>query len=70
MKFVSMFAAVAMTGVRAEERAQAYVSLDGLSDNKGNLQVGDSTDVTVTVKENRTTGYSWEITNNTCGSKF
>ena len=52
MKFTSLLAAFALLGnVSAEdsERAQAFVSLDGLQAGRGNLEVGDMTDVTVTV---------------------
>ena len=52
------------------QRVQAFISLDGLQDGRGKVEIGDQTDVTVSVAENRSTGYSWDITKNTCGSRF
>ena len=44
--------------------------LSGLQDNKGGLTIGSTTEVTFKAIENRSTGYQWEITSNSCGAKF
>ena len=74
MKMISMITALALFGAAKgsydDERTTAFIDLDGLQNGQGMLEVDDNTDVTVVVKENRSTGYSWQITKNDCGSKF
>ena len=48
----------------------ALIDLSGLQDNQGNLEFAASTEITITGNENRSTGYQWEITENTCGAKL
>ena len=52
------------------ERQNGFFSLDGLSNGKGELTVGPDTDVSVEAQENRSTGFSWYIKENTCGARF
>ena len=86
MKFAAVAVLLATSSVAAEtligkfssllsasevsDRHQAYVDLSGLEDNKGGLEVGSDTDIHVVAQENRSTGYSWAVTKNTCGSKL
>ena len=52
------------------ERQKAYFSLDGANNLGVSLTVGPDTDVTVEAQENRSTGFSWYITKNTCDYRF
>ena len=45
-------------------------SLMDLTDNKGNLTLGSDSEITVSAEENRSTGYAWEIFENTCDIKL
>ena len=51
-------------------RPTESVNISGLTDNRGKLEISSSTQLQVFGKENRTTGYAWEVTKNTCGSKL
>ena len=52
-----------------DDKHHAMLNLNALTDNKGGLVVGSNTEITITGKENRSTGYSWEVVGNTCGAK-
>ena len=69
MKFTSIIAAMAVVGANAE-RAFTQIRLDDLQANKGYLELKAETDVKVTVFENESTPYWWQITKNTCGKRF
>ena len=51
-------------------RPTESVNISGLTEGKGSLQISSATQLMVFGKENRTTGYAWEVTSNTCGSKL
>ena len=51
-------------------RPSATVNLSGLTDNKGKLEISSDTQLQVFGNENRSTGYAWAVTSNTCGSKL
>ena len=68
LSFMNLFAAPQVEKAR-DERKWAFISLDGLKDNKGDLPLGSDTDLTITAMENRSTGYQWRVTHNTCGSR-
>ena len=50
--------------------AHKTLDLSGLQDNKGGLTIKANTQVTFKAAENRSTGYQWEVAENTCGAKF
>ena len=53
-----------------DDTHHAMLNLNGLTDNQGGLQVTANTEITITGNENRSTGYQWEITDNSCGAKL
>ena len=48
----------------------ASVNLSALTENQGSLTVSANTEITVIGKENRSTGYQWQVMENTCGAKL
>merc|ERR1719446_1304701 len=64
MRF-AMMAAMALTA----NAADVVIDLGALQAGQEPLTVGLGKQVTITAVENRSTGYSWDVTNN-CGAKF
>ena len=48
----------------------ASVNLSAPTENQGSLTVSANTEITVIGKENRSTGYQWQVMENTCGAKL
>ena len=52
------------------DKSQMTFSLMNLTENKGNITLGANSELLVTADENRSTGYSWEVFENTCLDKL
>ena len=56
--------------VITDNKHHAMLDLSGLTSNLGALEVGANTEITIVGKENRSTGYQWDIVDNNCGAKL